>query len=189
VISNLQARFERFKADQSSLNPGLAPVVLKAGARYCDGLAYLIELSTTTSNPELHAYAVRALGFAPVDRLEEVLVAGLNGPIQEIARYWSSVALNPNSGRRLFDFLKSCWDKVYEPLSAMPFILPAIVEYAALPLRSEEECQEFLSFFENHPAPIAARAIQQAAAEIRKRAITLARDGGAIEALFGRSSD
>jgi hypothetical protein len=188
VISDLQAKFEAFKIDQASLNPGLIGVVLKVGARYCDGLSYLLELSTTASNPELYAESLRALGFAPADRLDEVLQAGLNGPIQEILRYWIGVAVNPVSGRRLFDFIKGCWDRIYETFAAVPFILPTIVEYASIALRSEEEYQEFVAFFESRPAPIAERAIQQAADDIRKRTQILARDASAMEELFSQSS-
>jgi hypothetical protein len=176
AIAFLGRLWEGFRADRSSLDPNLIAVTFRAAARHSGAFDELVALARDAERPDVKSTASIALGYAPEDKWDEVLRIGINAPLQDVVWYLIGVAINPLSGRKLWDFLKENWARLDEMFGTMSFNIPQLIEHGTAALRTEEGALEVEQFFKEHPTDIALQPAQEAVETIRNRAAVLARD-------------
>jgi aminopeptidase N len=165
-----------FLADRASVDPNLLSVTLRAGARFGNGFDTLLSFARTDANPEVKTQSMVAIGFVPPERLDEVLQIGISAPLQDVTRYFAGVALNPDSGKRFWDFLVANWEDIQGKFGTLPFNIPTYIEYGASRLKTLEEAETAEKFFREHPSDIAKQPAQEAVARIRSKFALIERD-------------
>jgi hypothetical protein len=175
-----------FLADRTSVDPNLLRLTLRAGARFGEGFDALLDFARTDPNPEVKTQSMTALGFAPLDRLDEVLRIGLAAPRQDISRYFAGVAINPDSGRKFWDFLVANCAEIEAKFGTLSFDIPEYIEDGTSRLKTLDEADAAEQFFREHPSDIAKQPAQEAVARIRIRAALIERDERAVADFLGR---
>jgi puromycin-sensitive aminopeptidase len=186
AIAFLQGLWGHFVEDRSAVDPNLLSVTFRAAARHCGAFEKLLALARTDDNPEVKSIASIALGYAPVDRLDEVLRIGLAAPLQDVVWYLVGVSINEESGRKMWDFVRENWAEIDKMFATMSFNIPQLIEYGTGVLKTEEDAAEVEQFFKEHPTDIALQPAQEAAEAIRNRAAVIARDTQAVAEFFAK---
>jgi puromycin-sensitive aminopeptidase len=180
VIEYLVGLWDKFTTDRSAVDLDLVLVVLRAAAKFGNAFDIILDLSRNDPNPEVKSHAAMALGSSPVDKLDQVLDIGLNAQRQDVVRYLLGVAVNPDSGTKMWDFLLANWARFEDMFKTMAFVIPSLIDYGAGTLDSEEQVLHMLEFFRQHPVEIAERPVKQAAEAVRNKIARRKRDGQAV---------
>jgi puromycin-sensitive aminopeptidase len=180
VIDYLVGLWEKFKTDRSAVDPDLVLVILRVAAKFGNAFDVILDLSRNDPNPEVKSQAGLALGYSPVDKLDQVLEIGLNAQLQDVVWYLAGVAVNPDAGTKMWDFLLANWARIEDMFKTMSFNIPSLIEHGAGTLDSEEQVLHMLEFFRQHPLDIAERPVKQAAEAVRNKIAIKKRDGQAI---------
>lgn len=180
TIDYLKPVWEKFLANRDSVDPNMWAMILRVGNMYFNGFDAVLEMSRNDPNPSVKSDACVALGFCPSEKIDECLEIALKAQLQDVVFDMIGVALNPNSGRKMWDFFIANFDKIFEMFSSISFNIPYLIDYGAGCLNNADECEKISKFFEEHPTPVAARSIQQAIERIKNRAAIIARDSESV---------
>jgi hypothetical protein len=162
--------------DGEMLDPNLLSVTFRAGARYCDGFEQLLALARTDPSREVKARAPFALEFAPPERKNEVLRIGLAAPHQDVTEYLIGVASNPESGRKMWDFVRENWATIDDMFGMKVVNIPSLPEYGTAALKTVEDTDETERWFAEFPSDIGRQVAQEVVEIICSRAALLERD-------------
>jgi hypothetical protein len=184
IINYLKEAWVKFLRNRADADPNLHGLLMKVGVKYCTGFDEVLRMSKGDPNAQIKSQAVSALGFAPNERTQEVYDIGFVAPLQDGLWYWLGMAANPDTGRKLWDFLKANWDRIHEMFKTVSFNIPRLVHSGTAALVTFEQAQEVEEFFKANPTPIGERAIQLAVEAIKNRAVVIARDGAAVAGIL-----
>ena len=140
----------------------------------------------TYREAELHEEknrCLRALGSsADPDLLRRTLEFSLTDEVrgQDTPLVVAGVAVNPLGRDMAWDFLREKWAEFDRRYGQGGFIIARIVSITTEDFTTLEKAGEVEAFFEEHPAPAAARTVRQSLERIRSNALWLERDGEAI---------
>jgi hypothetical protein len=186
TIAYLVGLWNQFLTDRASVDANIYSILLRVGAAHANGFDRVLEMSRSDPNPEVKSQAGIALGSSPPDRTQEVLTIGLNAQLQDVVFFLVGVALNPGTGRALWDFLKPNWPTIFKMFETISFNIPMLVDWGTEALTTVEEAKEVEDFFAANPTPVADRSIKQAVLAIQNRAAIRARDKEAVAAVFAK---
>jgi puromycin-sensitive aminopeptidase len=175
----------RFIADRSSIDTNVLPIALRAGARFCNAYDVLLQQAQSDPHSEVKTGSMVALGFSPIERLDEVLRFGQAAPVQDVIRYFVGVALNPESNRMFYDFLIANWADIDARFGTLPFNIQLFIEHATSVMKTPEDADALEQFFREHPCDIATHTVQECAERIRNRAAVIARDKQGVADFLG----
>jgi hypothetical protein len=133
---------QSFLLDQSSVDFNWLFIIFRVGVKYCNGFEELLSITRTEMNPEWKNRAITALGFAPLERVDEVLQIGLSSEFQDIANYLVGVGLNRESDRKLWDFIQTNWDVIENIFRTVAFTLPNLIRCGISRLNCEGDAIE-----------------------------------------------
>ena len=171
VLDQAKERFQRALEDPGSVHPDLRAVVYGLTAQGGDAATYEA-MWDLQRRAELHEEKLRLLGalcrFTDPDLLRETLRRTLTTDVrsQDTVMLIGAVAAG-RSGRDLaWDFLVDNWEELDRRYGSGGFALMRLVSIAG-GFTTLERAQEVEDFFRDHPAPAAARTIQQSLEAIR----------------------
>jgi len=165
VQKQARAMVERYLDDPSSLPPTLvAPVVTVAAIGGDAALyeRYLAKMNASAATPEEFYRFFNALAAFPTPELRaRTLEFALSDRVrtQDTPVLLSQLLGSPGSRDATWEYLKSHWDVVSKKVGGflgMPAIAGALGAYC-----SPEKSDDIKAFFAAHPAPDAARTLQQ----------------------------
>ncbi len=180
TLAEAQRRFDKYLQDPASLHPDLRGVTLglvaQQGARDAYDTLWRLEKQAT-----LHEEKVRILGaltrFQDQSLLRDLLSKSLSEDIrsQDAPLVIVSTAGNSKGRDLTWDFIKDNWTELDRRYGKGGFAIMRLVSITGGFTTLERE-QEVGDFFQSHPAPSAARTIQQSLERIRLNAKWLERN-------------
>ncbi|HLE80996.1 MAG TPA: ERAP1-like C-terminal domain-containing protein, partial [Dehalococcoidia bacterium] len=192
VLREAQARFAAYLRDASSLHPDLRGVVIALAAQQGDQATYdtLWDLAKRTELQEEKLRFLRALGnFPQRELLQTTLDRSLSADvrIQDSVMVIGAVSSNRQGRQPAWEFIKANWDELDRRYGRGGFAIASLVALTN-GFTTLEKAAEVEAFFKTHPAPSAARAIQQALERIRLNAKWLDRNRQDLAAWFSARS-
>jgi len=171
VLSGARTRFTRFLKDQGSLHPNLRGVVYNAMAYQGDRGTYdtLWGLYRSAPTQEEKMRFLGALtGFKQPELLRETLERSLGPDVrsQDTVLAVGGVAGNLRGRDLAWEFIKRNWAEFDRRYGAGGFAVTRLVATTGA-FTTEERARDVEEFFKTHPAPSAARTIQQSLERIR----------------------
>jgi puromycin-sensitive aminopeptidase len=181
VIDEARTRFTRYVDDPQSVHPDLRSTVMNLAAYGGERSTYEA-LRQVEQRATLQEEKLRALGalthFPQRELLQETLELSLSPVVrsQDTIRVVAGVAANPRGRELAWDFVKGHWEEFDRRYGGGGFLLMRLIESVTSHFASTERAQEVAEFFQEHPAPSAARTIQQCLERIRINTRWLARN-------------
>ncbi len=189
VIAEARQRFERYIEDPQAVHPDLRSTVLNLAAYGGDRSTYeaLREIERRATLQEEKLRALGALAhFRQQDLLQEALELSLSPAVrsQDTIRVVAGVAANPSGRDLTWEFVKLHWEEFDRRYGGGGFLLMRLIESVTSHFTTLLREQEVAEFFLAHPAPSAARTVQQCLERIRINARWLMRNRDAVAAWF-----
>jgi puromycin-sensitive aminopeptidase len=189
VIAEARERFQRYIHDPQAVHPDLRSTVLNLAAYGGDRSTYeaLREIERRATLQEEKLRALGALAhFRQQDLLQDALELSLSPAVrsQDTIRVVAGVAANPSGRDRTWEFVKSHWEEFDRRYGGGGFLLMRLIESVTSHFATLLKEQEVAEFFLAHPAPSAARTVQQCLERIRINARWLMRNRDAVAAWF-----
>jgi puromycin-sensitive aminopeptidase len=187
IIAEAQVRFERYTRDPQSVHPDLRSTVLNLAAYGGDRSTYEA-LRQAEQRATLQEEKLRALGalahFRQPDLLRDALDLSLSPVVrsQDTIRVVAGVAANAHGRDLAWEFVKANWAEFDRRYGGGGFLLMRLIESVTSAFVTAEREREVAGFFDEHPAPSAARTIQQCLERIRINTRWLARNRDAVAA-------
>jgi puromycin-sensitive aminopeptidase len=172
VIAEARARFERYMRDPQAVHPDLRSTVLNLAAYGGDRSTYEA-LREAEQRATLQEEKLRALGalahFQQQDLLRDALELSLSPVVrsQDTIRVVAGVAANPHGRDLAWEFVKANWAEFDRRYGGGGFLLMRLIESVTSSFATPQREREVAEFFKDHPAPSAARTIQQCLERIR----------------------
>ena len=172
LVGEARERFDRYRNNPSSLHPDLRSLVFNLVAQDGDQATYdrLWELE---KQADLHEEKMRLLGaltrFRNQDLLRETLLRSLDPAtvrIQDTVLVVVSLAVNQHGRDLAWEFIKENWGEFDRRYGKGGFAITRLVG-AAGSFATDARHDEVKAFFDEHPAPSAARTIQQSLERIK----------------------
>ena len=189
VIAEAKARFARYLTDPQSLHPDLRGVVFGLAAQEGDSGTYET-LWSLQQQAEMSEEKVRLLvslcRFADPGLLQETLGRSLDPQevrSQDTMSVIASVARNRQGRDLAWEFVKENWREMDRRYGQGGFAITNLVSITGA-FTTLDRAQEVDEFFRSHPAPSAARTIQQSLERIRLNHAWLERNGGDLTRWF-----
>ncbi|HSF31639.1 MAG TPA: M1 family metallopeptidase [Candidatus Tectomicrobia bacterium] len=189
VIAEARARFERYMGDPQSVHPDLRSTVLNLAAHGGDRQTYEA-LREAERRATLQEEKLRALGalahFRQPDLLRDALDLSLSPVVrsQDTIRVVAGVAANPHGRDLAWEFVQANWAEFDRRYGGGGFLLMRLIESVTSAFTTAEREREVAAFFKEHPAPSAARTIQQCLERIRINTRWLGRNREALATWF-----
>ena len=171
VLREAQNRFAHYLERPAALHPDLRGVVFGLAAQQGDRTTYdqLWELyRQATLQEEKNRFLGALSRFQQRDLLQETLDRGLSSDVrsQDTVSVVGAVAGNRHGRDLAWDFVKTNWDEFDRRYGRGGFAIMNLVSITG-GFTKIERAQEVEEFFQSHPAPSAARTIQQSLERIR----------------------
>jgi puromycin-sensitive aminopeptidase len=187
VIAEARARFNRYVQDSQAVHPDLRSTVLNLAAYGGDRSTYdaLRDVERRATLQEEKLRALTALThFEQRDLLRETLELSLSPVVrsQDTIRVVAGVAANARGRELTWEFVKGHWEEFDRRYGGGGFLLMRLIESVTSHFGSLEKEREVAEFFKEHPAPSAARTIQQCLERIRINTRWLARNRDSVAA-------
>ena len=181
VLAEAKTRFEHYLNDPSSVHPDLRGVVLALAGQEGDSATFEA-LWSLERQAELQEEKMRFFGALTrvQDRalLQENLRRAMDPEevrIQDTVILVGAVAGNRQGRDLAWEFVKDNWDELDRRYGKGGFAVTRLVGITG-GFTTLERAQEVDEFFQSHPAPSAARTIQQSLERIRLNSAWLARN-------------
>jgi puromycin-sensitive aminopeptidase len=187
VVAEARARFERYVRDPQTVHPDLRSTVLNLAAYGGDGATYEA-LREVERRATLQEEKLRALGalthFQEGALLRDALELSLSPAVrsQDTIRVVAGVAANPKGRDLAWEFVKANWEEFDRRYGGGGFLLMRLIESVTSHFAALSKEEEVAEFFLAHPAPSAARTVQQCLERIRINARWLMRNREALTA-------
>lgn len=171
LLEEARARFERYLTDESSLHPDIRGLVFGMVAQYGDRTVY-DQLWKLEKAANLSEEKMRLLGaltrFDDHLLLEETLERALTSEVrvQDAVLLVVSLANNLKGRDLAWDFVKRNWTEFDRRYGKGGFAITRLVGIGGN-FASAARHDDVRDFFERHPAPSAARTVQQTLERIR----------------------
>ncbi|MEX2430683.1 MAG: ERAP1-like C-terminal domain-containing protein, partial [Dehalococcoidia bacterium] len=171
TLAEARRRFERYLADPESLHPDLRAVTFGLVAQQ-GGRSEYDTLWEMEKKARLHEEKMRILGaltrFQDQGLLRELLDRSLTDEVrsQDVPLVIVSTAGNSKGRDLTWEFMKEHWDELDRRYGKGGFAIMRLVSITGGFTTPDRE-REVDEFFKTHPAPSAARTIQQALERIR----------------------
>ncbi len=188
AVAEARARFDRYVQDPASLIPDLRGVVIGTVGQEGDAATYdmLWQHYLRADLQEEKLRFLRALTrFKQPELLRETLNRTL-GPdvrIQDSVTIIGGVAANRIGRPIAWEFVKAKWDEIDRRYGSGGFGIMSLVGLTG-GFTSLARAADVEAFFAEHPAPSAARTIQQSLERIRLNAAWIDRNRAPLEAWF-----
>ncbi|MGH8066855.1 MAG: M1 family metallopeptidase, partial [Candidatus Entotheonellia bacterium] len=172
VIAEARARFDRYVRDPQAVHPDLRSTVLNLAAYGGERSTYET-LREVERRATLQEEKLRALGalthFQQQDLLREALDLSLSPAVrsQDTIRVVAGVAANPHGCELAWEYVKTHWAEFDRRYGGGGFLLMRLIEAVTSHFATLSKEQEVAEFFLVHPAPSAARTVQQCLERIR----------------------
>jgi puromycin-sensitive aminopeptidase len=172
VIDEARARFSRYVQDPQAVHPDLRSTVMNLAAHGGERSTYQA-LRDVEQRATLQEEKLRALGalthFQQRDLLQETLELSLSPAVrsQDTIRVVAGVAANPRGRDLSWEFVRGHWEEFDRRYGGGGFLLMRLIESVTSHFASAAREREVSEFFQEHPAPSAARTIQQCLERIR----------------------
>ncbi len=180
TIAEAKGRFGRYLDDQSSLHPDLKGVVYGLVAQEGDESTY-DTMWRLEREADLHEERMRLLGaltrFQSRELLSDMLERSLSDEVrsQDTVLVVVSLAGNRYGKDLAWEFIKENWEEFDRRYGRGGFAIMRLVGITGS-FTDPERAKDVEDFFESHPAPSAARTIQQSLERIRLNATWLERN-------------
>ncbi len=180
TIAEARGRFGRYLDDPASLHPDLKGVVYGLVAQEGDESTY-DRLWTLEREADLHEERMRLLGaltrFQSRELLSDMLERSLSDEVRSQDSVLVVVSLAGNRyGKDLaWEFIKENWEEFDRRYGRGGFAIMRLVGITGS-FTDPERAKDVEDFFDSHPAPSAARTIQQSLERIRLNATWLERN-------------
>ena len=191
VIAEARARFSRYLADPTAVHPDLRGVVFGVTAQEGDSETFET-LWGLERQVELQEEKMRFLGalsrFQDRGLLQEALERSMDPKevrSQDTVLLVTAVAGNRYGRDLVWEFMKERWDELDRRYGKGGFAITRLVSITGS-FTSLERAQEVDDFFKTHPAPSAARTIQQSLERIRLNHAWLQRNSDKLAQWFAR---
>ena len=171
TLEEANARFIRFREDQTSLHPDLRGIVFGLVAQEGDRATY-DTLWDLEKGATLHEEKMRLLGALTRFRLPELLQETLDRSltddvrVQDTVLVVNAVASNRHGRDMAWEFVKANWAEFNRRYGRGGFAIMNLVAITGA-FTTEERAQDVDEFFKTHPASSANRTIQQSLERIR----------------------
>jgi puromycin-sensitive aminopeptidase len=172
VIAEARARFDRYVRDPQAVHPDLRSTVLNLAAYGGDRSTYET-LREVERRATLQEEKLRALGalthFQQPDLLRDALDLSLSPAVrsQDSIRVVAGVGGNPHGRELAWEFVKAHWEEFDRRYGGGGFLLMRLIEAVTSQFATLAKEREIAEFFLTHPAPSAARTLQQCLERIR----------------------
>jgi puromycin-sensitive aminopeptidase len=172
VIAEARARFDRYVRDPQAVHPDLRSTVLNLAA-YGGARSTYEALREVERRVALQEEKLRALGalthFQQPDLLRDALDLSLSPAVrsQDTIRVVAGVAGNPHGRELAWEFVKAHWQEFDRRYGGGGFLLMRLIEAVTSQFATLAKEREIAEFFLTHPAPSAARTVQQCLERIR----------------------
>jgi puromycin-sensitive aminopeptidase len=172
VIAEARARFDHYVRNPQAVHPDLRSTVLNLAAYGGDRSTYET-LREVERRATLQEEKLRALGalthFQQQDLLHDALDLSLSPEVrsQDTIRVVAGVAANPHGRALAWEFVKRNWAEFDRRYGGGGFLLMRLIEAVTSHFATLSKEQEVAEFFLSHPAPSAARTVQQCLERIR----------------------
>jgi puromycin-sensitive aminopeptidase len=193
VIAEARARFDRYVRDPQTVHPDLRSTVLNLAAYGGDRSTYEA-LREVERRATLQEEKLRALGalthFQQQDLLRDALDLSLSPTVrsQDTIRVVAGVAGNAHGRQLAWDFVKAHWEEFDRRYGGGGFLLMRLIEAVTSQFATLAKEREIAEFFLTHPAPSAARTVQQCLERIRINTRWLANNRLELTAWFKTTS-
>jgi puromycin-sensitive aminopeptidase len=190
VIAEARARFDRYVRDPQTVHPDLRGTVLNLAAYGGDRATYEA-LREVERRATLQEEKLRALGalahFQEQALLRDALALSISPEVrsQDTIRVVAGVAANPHGRDLAWEFVKANWEEFDRRYGGGGFLLMRLIESVTSHFSTLSKEEEVAEFFLGHPAPSAARTVQQCLERIRINARWLMRNRDALTAWSG----
>jgi puromycin-sensitive aminopeptidase len=187
VIAEARARFDRYVRDPQTVHPDLRSTVLNLAAYGGDRATYEA-LREVERRATLQEEKLRALGalthFQEEALLRDALELSISPAVrsQDTIRVVAGVAANPHGRELAWEFVKANWEEFDRRYGGGGFLLMRLIESVTSHFATLSKEEEVAEFFLAHPAPSAARTVQQCLERIRINARWLMRNRDALTA-------
>jgi puromycin-sensitive aminopeptidase len=164
VLASVEARFERWLAGRSPLDPNLADPLVSLAARAADGArhAALLAAMRGARTPQERRRFLMGLGSvaepALVDRTLRLSLGGAV-PTQDVAFLLVRLLQNPAARERAWSFVRRGWRALARRLP--PMLATRVIE-ATPQLQTAARRREVAAHFRAHPVASGERALRQA---------------------------
>lgn len=190
VIREALRRFELIQ-EGVPVPPDLRVAVYRLVVEYGteDSYRAVCEIFRQADMHEEKIRCLRALGASrDVSLLEATLRLSLSSEVraQDTPFVVASVASNRYGRDVAWEFLKQNWSELDRRYGKGGFLLGRIISSTTEDFTTLERAREVEAFFQEHPAPAAARTIRQSVERIRSNALWLERDRDSICAWLER---
>jgi puromycin-sensitive aminopeptidase len=172
IIAEARERFERYVRDSQAVHPDLRSTVLNLAAYGGDRSTHEA-LREVERRATLQEEKLRALGalthFQQPDLLRDALDLSLSPAVrsQDTIRVVAGVAANPHGREQAWEFVKAHWEEFDRRYGGGGFLLMRLIEAVTSQFATLTKEREIAEFFLTHPAPSAARTVQQCLERIR----------------------
>ena len=192
TVAEAQRHFDRYLSDPGSLRPDLRGVALNLAAQEGNASTYesLWTLEKAATLSEEKTRALGALGrFKDPELLRDVLGRSImpeHVRSQDTILVVSTVAANQYGRDLAWDFIKDNWDEMDRRYGKGGFAIMRLVSITG-GFTTAARGDEVERFFDTHPAPSAARTVQQSLERIRLNVRWLERNSEAIGAWLAKA--
>jgi puromycin-sensitive aminopeptidase len=172
VIAEARTRFDRYVRDPQAVHPDLRSTVLNLAAYGGDRSTYEalreVERRATLQEEKLRALGALTHCQQP-DLLRDALDLSLSPAVrsQDTIRVVAGVAGNPHGRELAWEFVKAHWEEFDRRYGGGGFLLMRLIESVTSQFATLTKEREIAEFFLTHPAPSAARTVQQCLERIR----------------------
>ena len=161
-------------------DPNLLTFTLKVGCLYTDdGYDYIGKLINEAKNPEYVHQSILARGFVKKELVDKQLQYALKLNPQSLRFGILGVHFGPNAGKKAWECFKENVDFISYKL--LGFDIQQLVERLTASFYTQEEENEVINFFKEHPIPTAQLSIQQAIEAIGRRREVIKKCGSEFE--------
>jgi puromycin-sensitive aminopeptidase len=193
VIAEARVRFDQYLRDHQAVHPDLRSTVLNLAAYGGDRSTYEA-LREVERRATLQEEKLRALGalthFQQPDLLRDTLDLSLSPAVrsQDTIRVVAGVAANAHGRELAWEFVKGHWEEFDRRYGGGGFLLMRLIESVTSQFATLTKEREIAEFFLAHPAPSAARTVQQCLERIRINTRWLANNRLELMAWFKATS-
>ena len=162
--------FKETKKLPENFDSNLIPFMLRCGAHYDKGsIEFLWDMVNNEQNPELQCQSCVAVGFCPIDELDQNMIKSFDVKKQDIIYFFAGFSSNPDIGDRFYNFFKTHHQRIYDMFGSLAFNLPETFEYAAGNFTEADKADDLEKFFKEHPAKVAEKTVHQIVERIRSK--------------------